>query len=63
MGHPGRSTPLIPIRDDRGGIAIEYALLAALMAVALVGSLLLLGTTIVELPLANIVEAIEGMLE
>lgn len=34
------------LRDDSGATAIEYGLLAALIAVAIIGSVRILGTTL-----------------
>jgi Flp pilus assembly pilin Flp len=44
--------------DDRGAVAIEYALLAALLALAIVGALGNLGNTLRSLPLPELINAL-----
>jgi Flp pilus assembly pilin Flp len=58
--HPSRPTRGRCLREDRGGVAVEYALLAALLAMALVGPLTLLGGSILAPQLPELVDALDG---
>ena len=46
------------VHDPRGAIAIEYGLLAALIAVVILGSVKALGVNLFSLPLGSIVAAL-----
>ncbi len=48
--------------DDRAAVAIEYALLAALVAIAIIGSVRGLGLSLVNLPLPSLITAFQGAL-
>jgi Flp pilus assembly pilin Flp len=45
-----------------GAIAVEYGLIAALVAVVIIGSLTQLGETLLGLPLQSVIAAIMGVL-
>lgn len=62
-GHSACPTQPNALRDNCGAVAIEYALLAALMALAIIASLTQLGDTLVNLPLAEIVNAVDAVLD
>ena len=49
-------------QDTSGATAMEYGLIAALIAVAILASLHQLGATLIGLPLQSIVDAIQGVL-
>jgi Flp pilus assembly pilin Flp len=49
-------------QETSGGVAIEYGLIAALIAVAIIGSLVGLRDALVGLPLQTIIDAIAGVL-
>ena len=46
--------------DASGAVALEYGLLAALVAVAILGSLRSLGISLVNLPLPSLIAAFES---
>jgi Flp pilus assembly pilin Flp len=48
--------------DTRAAVGVEYALLAALIALTIVGSLQTLGLSLTNLPLPSLVAAFEGAL-
>lgn len=48
--------------DARGAVAVEYGLLAALVAMAILGSLRTLGISLVNLPLPSLIAAFQGAL-
>jgi Flp pilus assembly pilin Flp len=48
--------------DASGAIAVEYGLIAALVAVVIIGSLTQLGETLLALPLQSVIDAIMGTL-
>ena len=47
--------------DETGATAVEYGLIAALVALALLGGLKALGADLVGLPLQSIVNAIQSV--
>lgn len=49
-------------RDASGAIAVEYGLIAALVAVVIIGSLTNLGETLLALPLQSVIDAIMATL-
>jgi Flp pilus assembly pilin Flp len=49
-------------QETSGATAMEYGLIAALIAVAIIAGLKELGATIVGLPLQSIIDAIAGVL-
>jgi len=49
--------------DLRGAVGVEYGLLAALVAIAILGSLRSLGVSLVNLPLPSLVAAFQGALQ
>jgi Flp pilus assembly pilin Flp len=49
-------------RDTSGAIAVEYGLIAALVAAVIIGSLTQLGETLVALPLQSVIAAIMDVL-
>ncbi len=49
-------------KETSGATAVEYGLIAALIGVAILGSLRELGATLIGLPLQSIVDAIAGIL-
>jgi len=49
-------------QETSGATAMEYGLIAALIAVAILASLHALGATLIGLPLQSIVDAIQGVL-
>ncbi|MGH6945298.1 MAG: Flp family type IVb pilin, partial [Geminicoccaceae bacterium] len=53
-----RNTTAALIGDCRGAIAVEYGLIAALVAIVILGSLKALGLSLTGLPLAAIVNAL-----
>jgi Flp pilus assembly pilin Flp len=50
------------LADTHGAVALEYGLLAALVVVAILGSLRSLGISLVQLPLPSLIAAFEGAL-
>ena len=46
--------------DASGAVALEYGLLAALVAVAILGSLRTLGISLINLPLPSLIAAFES---
>jgi Flp pilus assembly pilin Flp len=48
--------------DTRAAVGVEYGLLAALVAIAILGSLKGLGLSLVNLPLPSLVTAFQGAL-
>jgi Flp pilus assembly pilin Flp len=50
------------LADTHGAVALEYGLLAALVVVAILGSLRTLGISLVSLPLPSLIAAFEGAL-
>lgn len=48
--------------DNRGAVGVEYGLLAALVAIAIIGGLKSLGLSLVNLPLPSLVTAFQGAL-
>ena len=48
--------------DASGAVALEYGLLAALVAVAILGSLRTLGISLINLPLPSLIAAFESAL-
>jgi Flp pilus assembly pilin Flp len=48
--------------DAGGAVALEYGLLAALVAVTILGSLRTLGFSLVNLPLPSLIAAFESVL-
>jgi Flp pilus assembly pilin Flp len=46
--------------DASGAVAVEYGLLAALVAMAILGSLRTLGISLVNLPLPSLIAAFQG---
>jgi Flp pilus assembly pilin Flp len=49
-------------QETSGATAMEYGLIAALIAVAILASLRALGATLIGLPLQSIVDAIQAIL-
>ncbi|MCE3248074.1 MAG: Flp/Fap pilin component [Geminicoccaceae bacterium] len=49
-------------RDLGGAVALEYGLLAALVALAILGSLRSLGVSLLNLPLPSLITAFQGAL-
>jgi Flp pilus assembly pilin Flp len=49
--------------DARGAVGVEYGLLAALVAIAILGSLRGLGLSLTNLPLPSLVAAFQGALQ
>jgi Flp pilus assembly pilin Flp len=49
-------------REVGGAVALEYGLLAALVAMAILGSLRTLGVSLVNLPLPSLITAFQGAL-
>jgi Flp pilus assembly pilin Flp len=45
-------------RDTSGAVALEYGLIAALIAVAILGTLIELGESVLGLPLQSIIDAL-----
>jgi Flp pilus assembly pilin Flp len=53
---------LASLTDETGAVAIEYGLIAALIAVAILGTLARLGESILGLPLQSLIDAFTGAL-
>lgn len=49
-------------QETSGAVALEYGLIAALIAVAILGSIVYLGETLFGLPLQSLIDAFVGML-
>jgi Flp pilus assembly pilin Flp len=47
-------------RDAGGAVALEYGLLAALVVMAILGSLRSLGVSLLNLPLTSLITALQG---
>jgi Flp pilus assembly pilin Flp len=47
-------------QEHRGAVALEYGLIAALIAVAILGSIIYLGETLFGLPLQSLIDAFVG---
>jgi Flp pilus assembly pilin Flp len=62
LPHPCWRPILSLMTDQTGAIAVEYGLIAALIAVVLIGSLTRLGETLVGLPLQSVINAMIGAL-
>jgi Flp pilus assembly pilin Flp len=62
LPHPCWYPALSLMADQTGAIAVEYGLIAALIAVVLIGSLTQLGETLVGLPLQSVINAMIGAL-
>lgn len=50
------------LADSRAAVGVEYGLLAALVALTILGSLKTLGVSLTNLPLPSLVAAFEGAL-
>jgi pilus assembly protein Flp/PilA len=50
------------LADETGATAVEYGLIAALIAVAILSGLKTLGMDLVNLPLQSIIDAIESVI-
>ena len=61
-GSKARRLPVALWEDTIGAVALEYGLIAALIAVVLIASLRELGATLLGLPLQSIIDAIKGVL-
>jgi Flp pilus assembly pilin Flp len=57
-----RQTAARLLADTNGAVAVEYGLLAALIVMAILGSLRTLGVNLVNLPLPSLIAAFEGAL-
>jgi Flp pilus assembly pilin Flp len=58
----GRQTAARLLADTNGAVAVEYGLLAALVVMAILGSLRTLGINLVNLPLPSLIAAFESAL-
>ena len=56
-----RSTLLL-LRSREGGTAMEYGLIAALIALTILGGLQTLGSSLIELPLPKLIATFERVL-
>jgi Flp pilus assembly pilin Flp len=57
---PSWQNALARLADDSGAIAVEYGLIAALVALAILGTIAQLGESLVGLPLQSVVDALAG---
>jgi Flp pilus assembly pilin Flp len=53
---------LMRLADETGAVALEYGLIAALIAVAILGTILQLSEALVGLPLQSLIDAFTGSL-
>jgi Flp pilus assembly pilin Flp len=53
---------LTRLADETGAVALEYGLIAALIAVAILGTIVQLSESLVGLPLQSIIDAFTGAL-
>jgi Flp pilus assembly pilin Flp len=53
---------LTRLADETGAVALEYGLIAALIAVAILGSIVQLSESLVGLPLQSIIDSFTGAL-
>ena len=57
LPRPPRQNALTRLADESGAIAIEYGLLAALIALAVLGTIVQLGDALFGLPLQLLIDA------
>jgi Flp pilus assembly pilin Flp len=50
------------LADETGAIGVEYGLLAALIALAILGTIRSLGVSLATLPLQSIIDAIQAVI-
>jgi Flp pilus assembly pilin Flp len=61
--HQSRRQPALSrLTDESGAIGVEYGLLAALIALAIMGTIRTLGLNLVNLPLQSIIDAIQAVI-
>ena len=48
--------------ETSGAVAIEYGLIAALIALAIIGSIIQLGESVADLPMQSLIDAFAGAL-
>jgi Flp pilus assembly pilin Flp len=53
---------LAQLQDESGEVALEYGLIAALIVLAILGTIVQLGDTLFGLPLQSLVDAFEAAL-
>ena len=53
---------LARLADERGAIAIEYGLIAALIALAIIGTLFEVGEAVLALPMQSLIDAFEAVI-
>lgn len=56
LSRPRWQHALTQLVDDTGAVAIEYGLIAALIALAILGSLVQLGESVLGLPLQSLID-------
>ena len=57
LPRPPWQNALAQLADESGAVAIEYGLIAALIALAILGTLVQLGDALVGLPLQSLIDA------
>ena len=60
LPRPPSQSALALLADETGAVALEYGLIAALIAVAILGTLIQLREAVLGLPLQSIVDALLG---
>ena len=60
LPRPSAQSALALLADETGAVALEYGLIAALIAVAILGTLIQLREAVLGLPLQSIVDALLG---
>jgi Flp pilus assembly pilin Flp len=62
MHQSRRPRALSRLAEETGAIGVEYGLLAALIALAIMGTIRTLGLNLVNLPLQSIIDAIQAVI-
>ena len=57
-----RQRALSRLAEETGAIGVEYGLLAALIALTILGTIRTLGVNLVNLPLQSIIDAIQAVI-
>jgi Flp pilus assembly pilin Flp len=62
LPRPRRRSAVTLVADETGATAVEYALIAALVSVAIISALKTLGADMAALPLQSIIDALQSVL-
>jgi Flp pilus assembly pilin Flp len=62
LSRPPWQNALTQLADETGAVAIEYGLIAALIAVAILGALAELGGSVLGLPLQSLIDTFRAAL-